>query len=83
LVLGLDEAAIMLGVDPETVMDWDTRFGYPRRITLADGRWGYSPGDVIALRVRLDLARRAIKPPQVERVFDALSFPDDEVTRAG
>jgi hypothetical protein len=53
MILSPLEAAVLLGVDAETIEIWEERFGYPTRCT-AGAEWGYAHEDLIALRIGLD-----------------------------
>ena len=53
MILRLDEAAVFLGINPNTVELWEHHFGCPVRLELRDGP-GYAHEDLLALRVALD-----------------------------
>jgi hypothetical protein len=54
MILTLEEAAVVLSVDPDTVRLWEQRVGCPTRLGVGDGRWGYVHDELIALRAALD-----------------------------
>jgi hypothetical protein len=54
MILTPKEAAVMLGVEPDTIAVWELRFGYPERRSVSPDQWGYASEDLIALRVGLD-----------------------------
>ncbi len=54
MILTVEEAAVLLGVDPHTVTLWERRFGCPSRVQLSHDQWGYAQEELIALRVELD-----------------------------
>ena len=53
MILTRDEAAVFLGIDPETVEVWEQHFGCPHRLGLGDSP-GYAHEELTALRVALD-----------------------------
>lgn len=54
MILNREEAAVFLGIDPDTVEVWEQRFGCPQRLELEYGRPGYAHEELTALRVALD-----------------------------
>lgn len=54
MILPPQEAAVLLGVRPETISAWEFRFGCPRSRPMSDGGRGYDHADLVALRVALD-----------------------------
>ncbi len=53
MILTVEEAAVMLGVKPDTVTVWDERFGCPTRLEFG-GLSGYAHDELVALRNALD-----------------------------
>jgi hypothetical protein len=49
--LSLDAAAAILGVEPHTVLAWETRYGFP---TSSPDEGRYNRGEVLALRDTLE-----------------------------
>jgi hypothetical protein len=54
MILSPQEAAIMLGVETDTIAVWELRFGYPERRNVGPDQWGYAHEDLISLRIGLD-----------------------------
>ena len=54
MILTLDEAAVFLGIDPDTVELWEQHFGCPQRFELEHDRPGYAHEDLTSLRAALD-----------------------------
>ena len=54
MILTMDEAAVFLGIDPNTVEVWEQHFGCPQRLELERGQPGYAHEELTALRVALD-----------------------------
>ena len=52
--LQLDEAAAVLGVSPDTLREWEQRFGYPRAVCGVAGQRRYATDAVITLRDSLE-----------------------------
>ena len=54
MILTLDEAAVFLGIGPDTVELWEQYFGCPQRLDREQDRPGYAHEELTALRVALD-----------------------------
>lgn len=54
MILTRDEAAVFLGIDPDTVEVWEQYFGCPQRLELERDQPGYAHEELTALRVALD-----------------------------